>query len=139
MGVYNMEYEMREILFRGLRKNGEWAIGHYAFFPATESHIIIEPFKNGNGSVHEYDVDPETVGQFTGLLDKNGVEIYENDIIEWKEHNIIFKVEWSQEDCGYVCHRDFPMSCGSMNQMYLDHFVIIGNIHQNPELLKDKS
>ena len=78
--------------------------------------------------------------QYTGLKDSYGKEIFEGDIIHWKEEGIVFEIKWSVEDCGYICIRyhieDGGCSSGSMNQMYLDHFEIIGNIHENPELLE---
>ena len=76
-----------------------------------------------------------TLLEYTGLKDKNGVKIYEGDVIEWREEGIRFSVRWSQEDCGYICMRDLPLSSGSMNQQYLDHFEVIGTTFENPELL----
>ena len=126
----------REIMFRGISVNK----GQF-FYSMTISNGTIKRkmncvFLEVNGKW--VGIKPETVGQYTGIKDKHGVEIYEGDIIKWKEEGICFSVRWSQEDCGYICMRDLPLSSGSMNQQYLDHFEKIGNIHQNPELLEQK-
>jgi len=118
---------MRDIKFRGMRENSEWATGYYALFPATNSHIIIEPFKSGSGSVHEYEVNPETIGQYTGLKDKNGVEIYEGDVIQTKF--LICAIKF-RNGCFY------PFNSGLTPFSMLAE--VIGNIHENPELLEVK-
>ena len=95
----------------------------------SEIHDLM--FNYGENYDH---VKAAKVMQYTGCRDSKGVDIYEGDIIEWKEEDIIFEVKWSPEDCGYICIRD---NCaGSMNQQYIDHFEVVGNIYENPELLE---
>ena len=106
---------MREILFRGKRcDNGEWA---YSRCPDGTLH----------SGVVKYDFIPETVGQFTGLCDKNGVRIYEGDIVCLRTGR-----------CHEVKYGDgcFYMDGTGITAKYLDRFTVIGNIHDNPELLK---
>ena len=127
---------MREILFRGKRiSNGEWfegmmtaqgeRVAQIGTFIDYGTHVCI-------GS--SYAVIPETVGQYTGLTDKNGKKVFEGDILKgsWDTVLIIFYDEIStsyrvKTSTGY--ERE-PSYYG------IDKWEVIGNIHDNPELLK---
>lgn len=118
---------MREIKFRGQRlENKEWVYGSLVVFHDWEGNRRIQIVDN-TGSVHE--VDPSTVGQYTGLKDKNGKVIYEGDIVHWNEYvgKVIFK--------NGLFARKFKNVSASLVSLLLVTEVI-GNIHDNPELLK---
>jgi uncharacterized phage protein (TIGR01671 family) len=138
---------MREILFRGKRKdNGEWAYGFYIRTMAFE-YIYCYDREEFSDSVFTYHaIVPETVGQYTGLKDKDGRRIFEGDILRQTDgivtHTI--SVRWCNERCGfaydYTPSRYAPHKGVMTLSMY--HFCpeeheIIGNIHDAPELLKD--
>lgn len=129
---------MREILFRGKRKdNGEWIKGDLLqYLAAGKMHIV--GYCLGAGGV---EVIPETVGQYTELDDKNSTKIFEGDIIKSKEYGKqhgdknfsgydIFEVRFV--DGSFVIRnsdRLFYLLCGPDKE-------VIGNIHDNPDLLK---
>lgn len=79
-------------------------------------------------------VDIGTVGQYTGLTDKNGKKIFEGDIVKAPDGEI-FKIEWHSVALSWIL-RNKKSSCLAYLR-YLDMFEIIGNIHDNPELLKE--
>ena len=128
---------MREILFRGKNAGGEWIEGFPMIF--TDNFVqICNPF------IHNKTVYPETVGQYTGLCDKNGKKIFEGDICRFRE--------WSNGDMCWIGkvhyeHQQFVISgnpnkeCESEFLLVMSRFIpenieIIGNIHDNPEQLK---
>lgn len=131
---------MRDIEFRGKRSNGEWVYGYLVV--ANGKYYILPDAAdfsygdNGNririGCFVE--VDPNTVGQYTGLKDKNGVKIYENDIISFNfdEINRIGIIKYSLGTFNVSFPKKFSYGSSSVNNYDGE---IIGNIHDNPELL----
>jgi hypothetical protein len=122
---------VREILFRGKRKdNGEWVYGFYrSYIYRKKKHAWLETIDR------TWEIKPETVGQFTGLTDKNGVRIFEGDIIFIFGHGHK-KVVFSDG-----CFRSSPWNTTEVTLM---HFIdkynmisadVVGNIHDTPELL----
>ena len=146
---------MREVLFRGKRTDcGEWVKG-YLYITHIGSHEIGSYDAEINIERLTFDVIPETVGQYTGLTDKNGVKIFEGDIVR----ATIERAERCQSpriengvigyDCigmiGLILYKDKngenvwsdffnELSLSGLIEDY--YFEIIGNIHDNPEILK---
>ena len=137
---------MREILFRGKRcDNGEWVQG---FYVRADHHwnkngihkdwIALGASANGGWfALHnKYAVKAETVGQYTGLTDKNGKKIFEGDIVQGKD-----RLEKHLEVFGYIDHKNgsFVITGDFMTHYrWLDYEVeVIGNIHDNHELLEN--
>ena len=81
-----------------------------------------------------YEVVPKTIGQFTGLTDRNGVKIFEGDIIKGKGKNV-FAVEYSQNIAGFITKGFGVLCCPCMNAGTMEFYEVIGNIHENPELM----
>ena len=135
---------MREILFRGKRlDNGEWVYGSFCMDAREQFNGLcgvdgfIRLYDKAKGKMQTYEVDRETVGQYTGLKDKNGKRIFEGDIVEG--------ADFTAEDGGYgvVSFDDGAFEiignncCGTFHENYWGRdFEVIGNVHDNPELLK---
>lgn len=130
---------MREILFRGKRiDNGEWVYGQYAYLlnARTEDgepikHMIVD------GTPFGQTVDPSTVGQYTGLTDKNGKKIFEGDVMEFDAYGFHYKgvVSFADGNFGVMCNR--PTASPFLDNAIEQHDAIfVGNIHDNPELLE---
>ena len=125
---------MREILFRGKRMdNGEWVYGYYVHIgPVSCQRAYIIP--EYASAIYVNEVDPSTVGQYTGLLDKNGKKVFEGDIVRKTNegrHPQIFTANIrtifrENEEVYYSPCDHFTESC---------EYEIIGNITDNPELL----
>ena len=135
---------MREILFKGKRiEDGEWIEGYYQKrhdFLGNEEHLV---FHADSHTVWEYaEIDPETLCQFTGLCDKNGNRICENDILmahldeSYPEDVTYETVEWGV--AGWVTHEANSIDRQYIDKFDLEHFEVVGNIFDNPELLQEE-
>lgn len=138
---------MREILFRGKRlDNGEWVEGWYQ--PETtikhwngiqETVGVTIAYKVEDGYLEDTLVDPPTVGQYTGLKDKNGKRIFEGDICRNTRTGEIVSVKWHGTMAGYVWDKrradSFLFDFGELFRA-CDKYEVIDNIHDNPEALK---
>lgn len=134
---------MREILFKGKRiDNDEWIDGYYQKrhdFLGNEEHLIF--YADGHTVWDHTEVSSGTICQFTGLCDKNGKRIWENDVV-WlvcngEEH--VYQIVWDNSEL------DFKATNGEenygLNFEYLlccDEIEVIGNIFDNPELLQEE-
>ena len=141
---------MREILFRGKRvDNGEWVLsGNIIHFndENTEKLYYIPKANGENVCIHDnndnilsiekgtfYRVIPETVGQYTGLTDKNGKKIFEGDIIKHPIGTFVVKFLNGTFLSSLTEDNYLSFLCEIHNQS-----EVIGNIHDNPELLKSE-
>ena len=132
---------MREILFRGKTLNGnEWVIGAGVYKSEGYTWIITDDVtKTENRGTGSDAISPETVGQFTGLTDKNGKKIFEWDILQFSYTGKNLGVEgkaaviFENGKFGVLWgwHKEFVCLDGFANTT----IEIIGNIHDNPELL----
>ena len=125
---------MRTIKFRGkTHGNGKWYYGSLVYSNEINAAIY---FQIGRGMIKRMDwvyVIPETIGQFTGLYDCNGNKIYEGDILDF--NGLKIEVRFVRGVFALLCNGDLDNElCGDCRT---DMFAkVIGNIHDNPELLK---
>ena len=130
---------MRTIKFRGKDiDTGEWLYGDLV---RSKDGSMAAILVSDRDSYDECTVEYDTVGQFTGLYDKNGKEIYEGDIIISDEYkNAQHYVRYMESEAMFVAMiigSSLDEYCG-IRQWWIDKFSkkVIGNIHDNPELLK---
>lgn len=147
---------MREILFKAKRKdNGKWVEGYYYKMsettycfkedyerkPVSEHHYILQERMTDwelPNQIVQIEIDSETLCQFTGLCDKNGKKIWENDILmahldeSYPEDATYETVEWNV--AGWVTHETDSTDRQYLDEFDLEHYEAIGNIFDNPEL-----
>ena len=113
--------------------NGKWAEGNLL---VTKQGCCITPDATVLGSYGA--VNPETVGQYTGLTDKNGTKIFEGDIVKYGDtvHNVVFEQRNGTAYFGLVYSTLETLSFGYYQD--LKQIEVIGNIYDNPELLGDE-
>lgn len=128
---------MREILFIGKRvDNGEWVVGDLIHRQIWKCSLtIIRVSDDGFDHYEEYEVIPETVGQFTGLTDKNGKKIFEGDIIA--KGFELYEVRWNPEQVRWGIYSGNYEVAG-FTKFSEPYFEVIGNIYDNKELLNGK-
>lgn len=132
---------MREIKFRGKRiDNGKWVYGLLVYKFACDGKKWNKYFAIQTEGGEVIQVDPKTVGQFTGLHDKNSKEIWEGDIIRYmdgKNMEVFYSISnyagWSLRRKTKIGKRIYGMS--NYEKYPNANYEIIGNIHENPELL----
>lgn len=132
---------MCEILFRGkcvdnkFVDNGEWVQGYpcrYGWIGKEKDYII----PDYASALYVAEIDPETIGQYTGLTDKNGRKIFEGDIV-WNSYNENYgKVEWDNDTARFI------ITCSTFtvdfDSVYGEELEIVGNVYDNAELIKEK-
>lgn len=122
---------MREILFRGKQRIGadQWIFGDLEHFG---DHLLIYTRTGEHGFIH-----PDTVGQWTGQLDKNGIKIFEGDVINLDGDSWLFEVCWLDDSSQFIAYAEGGGRVFHPLFAYISE--VIGNIHDNPELLKGTS
>lgn len=133
---------MREILFRGKQlKDGKWTEGYYC--PKPYSHFPCEPtifpFETINKDWHGERVDPETVGQYTGLTDKNGRKIFEGDIVgryfQNQKRYFTGIVEYGEFNCS-CCNGVYGWHFDGEDIREHDKYEVLGNKFDNPRITR---
>ncbi len=127
---------MREIIFRGKRiDTGKWVYGSLLQWKDGDATICANESENNNVLI-KHDVNSDTVGQYTGLKDRNGTEVWEGDLLRTPEGDIMV-AEWIDAKIITRCVRPYnPRYKNSLTFAY-PVSVVVGNIHDNPELLEE--
>ena len=123
---------MRDILFRGKRlDNGEWVEGDFVHSVYKIGDTCVGTYRN---SLWMHQVRPSTVGQYTGLNDKNGEQTFEGDILTVDGEDGFFVLEFQEDTARFVMSGDSIVV--DFDNFWSYEVEVMGNIHDNPELLE---
>lgn len=138
----------REILFRGKTDNEKWVYGFFNGQSILEYRndrgIITKADKNTHAIMRPYPIDIETLGQYTGLTDKNGKRIFEGDIVKFTDDDGDYSNYEVYFDNNLMAFMTKELLCGggicdmSKWEKWREMYEVIGNIHDNPELLESE-
>ncbi|OUO94778.1 YopX family protein [Cloacibacillus sp. An23] len=138
---------MREIKFRGKdAENGEWVYGDLCTLRAKDGEVTVNRlYKHEVSGLHvviSTPVDPTTVGQYTGLKDKNGVEVYEGDILSRNNAQFPMRGPVKYENGGFYFHDEESGFCQYLlpdiaKRGVLKELEVVGNIHDDAGLLNN--
>ena len=136
----------REILFKAKRlDNGEWVEGYYLNITKINHFICTGKIKldgavKGIIAPEMYEIDPDTLCQYTGLTDKNGQKIWENDILKanldesYPEDITYIKILW--DEYRFCTNENYSTDIEALKKWDAEHFQVCGNIFDNPDLLE---
>lgn len=131
----------REILFKAKRKdNREWVEGYYRRIPCMGLHGHYIMPQNPKNRLEQYEIDPDTICQYTGLTDKNGQKIWENDILKanldesYPEDITYIKILWNE--CRFCINENYSTDIETLEKWDAEHFQVCGNVFDNAELLE---
>ena len=133
-------YEMREILFRGKSiEDNKWVYGDLIREKKSFGKICTRIYRTTNNGWELIDVDSKTVGQYTGLNDKNGNKIFEGDIVDFPDRSDsesygVVEYDTNETEFGIVYDSIYE---GLGRQYHSRDIEVIGNIFDNPELLEE--
>lgn len=134
---------MREILFRGKAinrencyhrteyKNGEWVYGLVTKLYDEQFENLPAEMTDING-ISNIEIDYKTIGQYTGMLDKNGIKIFEGDILKF--FNDYYDVAYFETDCRWII-RNKGRILTDLDDFVHKFMSVVGNVYDNPELL----
>lgn len=138
----------REILFRGKRlDDGRWEEGYCFDDGLVDSKrmfvgdIVITDYAGSAADrwvigLDFYEVDPSSVGQYTGLTDRNGKRIFEGDILRYDGEKSIYDVRWDYHRWLVQLHGDYPTTPDDLDEFFCQYAEVVGNIYDGQELLE---